>query len=192
MTLLELIFISIGLSMDSFAISICKGLNINKLKISYTLLLTFFLSFFQASMPIIGWILSIKFQKYIINIDHWIAFILLSYIGISMIKDSFKKDSKQIKNINNNYYSFKEIILLSIATSIDALSMGIAFVSFNINIFFSSIIIFITTFLFSTLGINISYLLKQKLKYLNNISTILGGIILISIGIKILIKHLFI
>ncbi len=183
MDFITIIFIAIGLAMDSFAVSISYGsaLKIFQFKKASTTALV--MGFFQAIMPVLGWLLGYKFATYIENFDHWIAFLLLLFLGIKMIIESFKKiDGEKI------CFTFKTLLILGIATSIDALAVGVSFAFLKINILLPVLIIGLTAFLFSFFGVFIGQRFG-KIKGLN--IGFIGGLILISIGIKILIEHMF-
>ncbi len=182
MKLLELLFIAIGLSMDAFAVSICKGLSLKKVKFKQMAICGVYFGGFQALMPLIGYILGIGFQSFVQSIDHWIAFVLLGIIGFNMIRESLGDD----ENINSNL-DFKTMLPLAIATSIDALAVGITFAFLKVNILLSILIIGITTFVFSVVGVKIGHIFGEKYK---NKAELMGGIILILIGLKILLEHL--
>ncbi|MDO5564439.1 MAG: manganese efflux pump MntP family protein [Eubacteriales bacterium] len=187
MTIIELIILAIGLSMDAFAISICKGLSLNQKKysIKYSLLCGLWFGIFQALMPFIGFFLGASFNTYINIFDHWVAFLLLFFIGMKMIKDALSKEEERV----DSSFSFYNMFILAIATSIDALAIGISLAILpEINIYIAISIIGVVTFLFSFFGVFVGH--KFGLKY-NSIAQILGGIILIVIGIKVLIEHLF-
>lgn len=181
MGIIELIIISISLAMDAFSASICKGLGEKNINLKNSLIVGGYFGFFQSLMPIIGYYLGNLLSDKIRAIDHFLAFILLVYIGISMIKEV--KEKKEI----NNQLNFKEMIVLSIATSIDALIIGITLSFLDINIWLSILIIGIITLILTTIAYNIgSYF---GLKYQKK-AQIIGGSILIIMGIKILIEHL--
>jgi Predicted membrane protein len=179
-----ILFIGIGLAMDAFAVSICKGLSTRQLKIKHTLICGGYFGFFQGMMPVIGYILGIQFKDKIENIDHWIAFILLAFIGANMIKEAFEDDEDC-----NADFSFKAMIPLAIATSIDALAIGVTFAFLNVNIIYAASIIAITTFLISMIGVKIGHVFGMKYK---SKAEIVGGVILILMGLKILLEHLHI
>ena len=188
MDIIEIIITSIGLAMDSCTMAICLGISMKKFKIKETLYIGFWFGLFQALMPLIGYLLGNTFAWLIYRIDHWIAFFILSLIGINMIKECTKKTYI----VTAKDLSTKGIIILAIATSIDALAVGItfSFLIFLMKIAFVSI--GIITFILSTLGVKIGNTIFQKLlkdKYEKYVSQ-LGGIILIGIGFKILIEHL--
>lgn len=182
MYIVDIIFTGIGLSMDAVAVSICKGLMIKHYIFFKSLIIGFYFGFFQLLMPLIGYYFGNFFDSTFINIDHWIAFFLLSFIGFNMIKDS--NDDDKI----NDEINYKIMIPLSIATSIDALTIGISFSFFKINIILAIFIIGFITFLLSFFGVYIGNLfgLKYKKK-----SQIFGGVILFFIGLKVLVEHLF-
>ena len=181
MELWELILIAVGLSMDAFAVSICKGLSTTKLKAKHVLLAGIYFGGFQALMPLLGYLLGTSFLSLIESIDHWIAFILLSLIGINMIRESGKEESQ------NDSFDFKTMLLLAIATSIDALAAGVSFAVLKVNIFFTIAAIGIITFILSCIGVIIGSKFGSKFK---SKAEILGGVILILMGIKILLNHL--
>lgn len=184
MDFIAIIFIAIGLAMDSFAVSISYGSVLKSFQCKKASITGFIMGFFQAIMPVLGWLLAYKFATYIVDFDHWIAFILLLFLGIKMIYESFKKDNE--KKI---CFSFKTLLLLGVATSIDALAVGISFAFLTIDILLPVLIIGITAFLFSFVGVFIG----QRFGKIKGINIgFIGGLILISIGVKILIEHLYI
>ncbi len=183
MGILELLFLAVGLSMDAFAVSVCKGLSVGKLKIKHCATAGLYFGGFQALMPLLGWLLGKQFEGLIKSIDHWIAFVLLVLIGANMVRESFGKDEDL-----NDSFSFKVMLPLAIATSIDALAVGVTFAFLDVNIFFAVSLIGVTTFLFSAAGVKIGNVFGTKYK---SKAELAGGIILILLGIKILIEHLF-
>jgi len=184
MSFIVIILIAIGLSMDSFAVSVSNGIMIKNIQLKETILIATSLAVFQALMPLFGWYLGNNIEQYIKEIDHWIAFSLLSFIGIKMIYESRIEETEGKKD----KFSLKTILIQSIATSIDAFAVGISFAVLVSNIVLPIIIIGITTFVFSFVGLKIGKILGNKLG--KNVELI-GGIILIGIGVKILIEHLF-
>lgn len=182
MNIIEITSIGIGLSMDAFAVSICGGMNCKKIRIKNALKVGICFGVFQALMPFIGWFAAGSlFNNYIEKFDKWIALILLGFIGGKMIYDGiFKKDDNECININNNV----SLILLGVATSIDALMVGITFVSSfkGFEIVNPISIIGVTTFLISFFGV---YIGKKSGDLLGSKSTVVGGLILILIGLKI-------
>lgn len=186
MDFVTILFIGIGLSMDACAVSLAKGMSLKENKIKkYALILAFAFGFFQALMPAIGYFAGSHFAEYIQSIDHWIAFILLGFIGINMIREG-KEEKQEDTKIHN--ISVKDIFLLAIATSIDALAIGVSFAFLKVNLLSAIITIGITTFILSF----ISVLFGKKLGSLfEKYAEYLGGTILILLGFKILIEHLF-
>lgn len=184
MTLFEIMLIAVGLAMDAFAVSICKGLSMKKLKLKSVIIVGAYFGIFQAIMPLSGYLLGTTFSDLVISIDHWIAFILLSVIGGKMIKDSFNTEED---NEENDKIDAKNMTILAIATSIDALAVGITFAFFQINIIKSVLIIGAITFVLSAIGVIIGKKLGYKIR---GKAEILGGSILILIGLKILLEHL--
>ena len=183
MTFFDVYLIGIGLSMDAFAASICQGLKMRKVDYGKTLLIGLFFGGFQAIMPFIGWALGLRFQRHIVNYDHWVAFILLAIIGAKMIYDSYHPEDDDKLN-----FSVSEIFVLAIATSIDALAIGVAFAMLSdINIYFSISVIGLLTFILSVIGVFIGNKFGAAYK---NKAEFTGGIILIIIGLKILLEHL--
>ena len=185
MTFIELLLIAIGLSMDSFSVSICKGLTTKKFSWRMALVCGLWFGLFQALMPIIGYFLGVQFQEMIEAYDHWIAFGLLFLIGANMIREAIWGKKEEGKD--NGSLGFKTMLLLAIATSIDALAVGVSFACIQVKIWSSVIIIGITTFLFSVLGVKIGNVFGSKYE---KSAEIVGGIILILIGLKILLEHL--
>ncbi len=184
MGLWELLMIAAALSMDAFAVALSKGLNMHKLNFRHTFVLAAFFGGFQAAMPLLGWLLGIQFEQYITSFDHWIAFALLAMIGGKMLLEAFNKDGESsVKFVLN----IKELLLLAIATSIDALAAGITFAFLNVSILSAIALIGSTTFIFSASGVIIGN--RFGLKYKGS-AEILGGLVLISIGIKILLEHM--
>lgn len=186
MSMISVFLIGIGLSMDAFAVSIAKGMTMKKQQVfPYALLLAFFFGSFQALMPFLGWWAGSYFQELIAAFDHWIAFALLSFIGIHMIHEALHptEDKKA-----DDALSFKTILLLAIATSIDALAVGVSFAFLQVSILSSIALIGTTTFLLSFAAVYIGNRLGALLE---TYAGLFGGIILIIIGCKILIEHLF-
>lgn len=182
MSFIEIIFIGVGLAMDAFAVSVCKGLSTKKLELKHSLICGGYFGFFQGLMPFVGYILGVQFKDKIESIDHWIAFILLLLIGINMIKESFDNDEDCDPD-----FSLKAMIPLAIATSIDALAIGVTFAFLNVNIIYALVIIGITTFIISMVGVKIGHIFGSKYK---SKAEIVGGMILIIMGTKILLEHL--
>ena len=185
MGFIELIILSIGLAMDAFAVSVCKGLSMSKMNWKNACIIGIYFGFFQGFMPLVGYLLGISFQDKICSIDHWIAFILLGIIGLNMIKEAISKENeKQDESIK-----FKDMIILAIATSIDALAVGITFAFLKVNILLAISLISIITFIISVAGVKIGNIFGDKYEKKAEFA---GGIILILLGIKILFEHLHI
>lgn len=185
MSIIELSLIAIGLSMDALAVSISLGLSVDKPKLWHYLLPGLYFGFFQALMPVIGFFAGTYFTGKIQDYDHWIAFILLGFIGGKMVKESLSKDNEKVKK---DPFKFTNMLLLAIATSIDALAVGVTLAFFNIKIFYAALLIGLTTFSLSISGVKIGNIFGIKFKSKAELS---GGIILIALGVKILIEHLF-
>lgn len=177
---IELLLISIALAMDAFSVSICKGLTMKHKFKRNCLIIALSFSFFQMLMPLIGYFLGSHLNDYFLSFNHFIAFGLLSVIGFNMIKESYHDEKV------NTGLSIKELLMLSIATSIDAMAVGITFSLFEVNLLIAILIIGITAFIFSLIGVNIG-------KFIGKNSTkkaqVIGGIVLILIGLKILLEH---
>ncbi len=184
MEITELIILSIGLGMDAFAVAVCKGLSMKKMDWKKAAIIGLYFGGSQALMPVIGFFLSKGFEKFVTNIDHWIAFILLSIIGGKMIKDALSKNKSE--NCNDNV-EFKTMIILALATSIDALAIGITFAFLRVNLLLAAILIGTITFVLSVLGTKLGNVFGDKYE---NKAEFAGGTILIVLGIKILLEHL--
>ena len=183
MGLPSLFVLAVGLSMDAFAVSICKGLAMKRITVKKACVVGLWFGGFQALMPLIGYLLGSQFEKYITSIDHWIAFLLLCFIGLSMIKESLSKEEEK----TNDSLDAKTMLLLAVATSIDALAVGITFAFLQVDIIPAVSFIGITTFILSAVGVRVGNLFGTKYKAKAEIA---GGIILIFIGVKILLEHL--
>lgn len=187
MGLLELLIIAVGLSMDAFAVSISKGLSLKRIRLEHALKVGLWFGGFQALMPLIGYMLGSTFAEIVSAFDHWVAFVLLSLIGGNMIKESLEKeDDCECNKKDKNGFGFTTMFTLAVATSIDALAIGVTFAFFKVAIIPSIIAIGITTFLFSIAGLKIGNIFGCKYK---SHAELFGGIILILIGLKILIEH---
>lgn len=185
MSFLELIILAIGLSMDAFAVSIGKGLSLKKINLKKAAIVGLYFGGFQAGMPLIGYLLGAQFQNKIASIDHWIAFILLGIIGVNMIKEALSDDEEEAEEEDS--LSFKNMLILSIATSIDALAVGVTFAFLKVNILFAIATIGICTFLLSAAGVMLGGKLGAKYK---SRAELVGGAILIIMGLRILLSHL--
>lgn len=189
MNFIELLIIAIGLSMDAFAVSIGKGLSLKKIKLSHALKVGLWFGGFQALMPLIGYLLGSTFAEIVSTFDHWVAFVLLSLIGGNMIKESLENDSDNDCDCNKkdkNGFGLTTMFTLAVATSIDALAIGVTFAFFKVAIFPAIITIGITTLIFSVAGLKIGNIFGCKYK---SHAELFGGVILILIGLKILIEH---
>lgn len=182
MSFLELFLIAVGLSMDAFAVSVCKGLSVNRLEKKHAAIVGLYFGGFQFLMPVIGYLLGSRFESLITSVDHWIAFALLLVIGGNMIKESFGEAEKL-----NDDFGFKTMVLLAVATSIDALAVGITFAFLQVRIVPAASLIGVTTFSLSALGIYIGHRFGARYKAR---AERVGGVILILIGVKILLEHL--
>ena len=225
MGLLELFILAIGLSMDAFAVSICKGLALPKINLKSAGIVGLWFGAFQALMPLIGYLLGVNFRSYIVSIDHWIAFVLLALIGANMIKEALSDDDEEeeveIRNLKRgseegtigvcsldscsisptgqvalsrekdsvmkDILGFKTMFLLAIATSIDALAVGITFAFLNVNLILAIALIGSITFFLSVIGTKVGNIFGDRYE---NKAELLGGVILIFLGIKILLEHL--
>lgn len=182
MSLLELFIVSIGLSMDAFAMSICKGLSIRRCEVKHMLLCGVYFGVFQALMPLFGYLLGTQFESLIITVAPYIAFILLAFIGINMIRESRQKS----ENIGDDF-SPRSMLPLAVATSIDALAVGVSFALLNVDIIPAVTLIGFTTFFTCVLGVKIGNLFGNRHRAC---SECLGGLILVALGIKILLEHM--
>ena len=183
MNLVSLFLIAVGLSMDAFAVSICKGLAMKKISIKKALIVGLWFGGFQGLMPAIGYVLGTQFESYITNIDHWIAFVLLFIIGGNMIKEALSKEEEEA----NDSLAFKEMLLLALATSIDALAVGVTFAFLKVQIIPAVSFIGVITFTLSAIGVKIGNIFGSRYK---SKAELAGGIILILMGCKILLEHL--
>ena len=183
MGLLELFIIAVGLSMDAFAVSICKGLSVRELKPKHALTVGVYFGGFQMLMPLIGFALGVRFQSFITSIDHWIAFVLLGLIGANMIRESREQDEENL----SDSFSFGTMLTLAVATSIDALAVGVTFAFLQVSILPAVCFIGATTFILSCIGIRIGHVFGLKYK---SRAELFGGAVLILMGTKILLEHL--
>lgn len=184
MSLLELFLIAVGLSMDAFAVSICKGLSMPQMKWKNAFLVGLYFGGFQAGMPLLGYFLGSQFKEAITNIDHWIAFILLCLIGINMIRESLNEEEESC----DASLSFVHMVMLAVATSIDALAVGVTFAFLQVRILPAVCFIGITTFVLSIVGVKVGNRFGCRYK---SKAEFAGGLILVLMGIKILMEHLF-
>lgn len=183
MGFIDIFLIAVALSMDAFAVSICKGLSVKKLSAKHVLTVGVYFGGFQALMPAIGFLLGFKFESFITSIDHWIAFVLLAVIGGNMIREALSKEEEE----TNDDFSFKAMLPLAVATSIDALAVGISFAFLGVDIVTAALLIGVTTFVLSGVGIVVGNVFGAKYK---SRAELAGGVVLILIGLKILLEHL--
>ena len=190
MGIIELLIIAVGLSMDAFAVAICKGLSMKKMSYKNAVIIGLFFGGFQALMPLIGYFLGTQFSKYITSIDHWITFALLLFIGLNMIKEAISKKNEPEEcecNETDGSLSLKNMTVLALATSIDALAVGVTFAFLHVDIISAVSMIGIVTFIFSFIGVKIGNAFGAKFE---SKAEFAGGIILIAMGLKILLEHL--
>ena len=185
MDFVTLLTLAVGLAMDAFAVSICKGLAMREKVLKKGIIVGLWFGGFQALMPTIGFFLGTQFKDQITSIDHWIAFVLLGLIGINMVKEALSNEEEQA----DDSIAVKEMFMLAVATSIDALAVGITFAFLNVNIVSAASIIGVCTFLISFAGVKIGNIFGTKYK---SKAELAGGIILILLGFKILFEHLHI
>ena len=181
MGIIELFILAVGLSMDAFAVSVCKGLSLGKIKIKHMCIAGLWFGGFQALMPLIGYLLGSNFSELVAKYDHWIAFVLLALIGGNMIKEALGKEEDSM----DNSMGFKAMLLLAIATSIDALAVGVTFAFLDVSIVPAISFIGVVTVVLSAIGVKVGSLFGYKYK---SKAELCGGIILILLGIKILLE----
>ena len=189
MSTVEILLIGIGLSMDAFAVAICKGLGMRRINYRHTFIIALFFGGFQALMPFLGWLLGSRFAQYITRYDHWIAFVLLAWIGGNMIRESRAGDKEDEEQPSNGEVRHKELLVLAVATSIDALAVGVTFsmVELSVSIGLAVALIGCTTFLISLGGVYVGNVFGARYK---SRAELVGGAILILIGVKVLLEHL--
>ena len=179
----ELAVLAVGLSMDAFAVSVCKGLALQRVSWKECCIAGAWFGGFQALMPLLGYLLGTQFEQFVTSVDHWIAFVLLGIIGGNMIREALSKDEDQL----DASLACKTMLLLAVATSIDALAVGVSFAFMTLNIWLSVVIIGVTTGLFSAAGLYIGRAFGSRWQ---KPAQIAGGIVLILIGVKVLFEHL--
>lgn len=184
---LELFLMGVGLSMDAFAVSICKGLGMSKVNKKQAAIIGLFFGGFQALMPFIGWLLGSRFEQYITSIDHWVAFVLLAFIGGKMIVEALGAKEEDTVEEYDAPLKIKELFVLAVATSIDALAVGITFAFLKYPIIEAITIIGITTFIISVAGVYVGNFFGSKYK---SKAELAGGSILVLLGLRILLTHL--
>lgn len=179
----ELLLLAVGLSMDAFAVSICKGLAMDRVTLKKACIPGLWFGGFQGGMPLLGWLLGSRFTSYITSVDHWIAFILLGILGFNMLREAKNGEAEEA----DASLGFRVMLAMAVATSIDALAVGITFAFLEVNILPAVSFIALVTFLFSAVGVKIGSLFGTRFKAK---AEALGGIILILLGVKILLEHL--
>ena len=182
MSLWELYVIAVALSMDAFAVSVCKGLSVQKVKPKHYLIVAAYFGGFQALMPLLGYLLGVRFEAMVANVDHWIAFVLLGLISANMVRESRAGEEKL-----DDSFTVSTMLILAVATSIDALAIGVTFAFLGVNIVEAIILIGITTGIISGVGLKIGNVFGSRYK---SKAEMAGGIVLILMGIKILVQHL--
>ena len=180
----ELLLIAVGLSMDAFAVSVCKGLGMRRLDVRVALVLALLFGVFQAGMPVIGWLLGSQFLWLIEPVDHWIAFGLLGFIGGKMILDAVRGEEEESGVVD--HVTWGEFLMLAVATSIDALAVGISLAALNVEIVPSVLIIGVVTFVLSLVGVLVGHLFGSRFE---RPAQIVGGVVLVLIGVKVLLEH---
>lgn len=188
----ELFLIAVGLSMDAFAVSVCKGLCMKRLNMRQALVIALFFGGFQGLMPLLGWALGTQFERFITPVDHWIAFALLAFIGAKMLWDGLHGEGceecgRDAAQASSPKLDLRELVMLSVATSIDALAVGITFAFLRVDIGLSAALIGTTTFLLSFMGVAVGNRFGARFE---RPATFAGGVVLILIGTKILLEHL--
>ena len=183
MSIWELFLIAVGLSMDAFAVSVCKGLSAGRVRLGHALTAGIWFGGFQALMPFLGWLLGSRFQSFITSIDHWIAFLLLGLIGANMVRESRSQEEEEV----GASFAPKAMLPLAVATSIDALTVGITFAFLRVNIYWAITLIGVTTFVLSAIGVKAGGIVGERGK---SRAELAGGLVLILMGCKILVEHL--
>lgn len=187
MGFLEVFLIGVGLSMDAFAVAVCKGLCMKRLDVRQTAVIALFFGGFQALMPLAGWALGRQFESYITAVDHWIAFVLLALIGGKMLWEAFHGEGSDECPVDGAELDLKELALLAVATSIDALAVGITFAFLQVDIALSAAMIGATTFVLSAVGVAAGHFFGARFE---KPASVVGGTVLVLIGCKILLEHL--
>ena len=182
MTFIEILLIGVGLSMDAFAVSIGKGLSLRRINWRHVLSVALWFGGFQALMPLVGYLLGTTFAEIVSDFDHWVAFFLLGIIGFNMIRDSFAKDDDE----HDDNFSLKVMFMLAVATSIDALAVGVSFAFLHVDIIKAVVCIGVITGLLSAVGLKIGNVFGMKYK---SKAEFTGGIVLVLMGVKILVEH---
>ena len=187
MELIELFLVALSLSMDAFAVAVCQGLCMPKLNLRHGAVIALFFGGFQALMPILGWVLGSQFASYIQNFDHWVAFVLLALIGGNMIREAMSPEDEETACAVDYWLDYKQLFLMAIATSIDALAVGVTFAFLRVKIVPAVTLIGCTTFCLSLVGVVVGNFFGARYKRRAELT---GGIILVLLGLKILLEHL--
>ena len=183
MSIWELFVIAVGLSMDAFAVSVCKGLSAGRVRLGHALTAGIWFGGFQTLMPFLGWLLGSRFQSFISSVDHWIAFLLLGLIGLNMVRESRSQEAEEV----GTSFAPKAMLPLAVATSIDALTVGITFAFLRVDILWAITLIGVTTFVLSAIGVKAGGIVGERGK---SRAELAGGLVLILMGCKILVEHL--
>lgn len=184
MGFIELLLISVGLAMDAFAVSVGKGMTLKKVHLRHSLTAGVWFGVFQGLMPLIGYFVGRSFASYVVSVDHWIAFGLLTIIGINMIREATSDDAEE----HDSDFGFRTMLLMAIATSIDALAVGVSMAFLDVNIWISAAVICLVTLIISASGVYLGSIFGSRL---GSKAGIIGGLILIAIGIKIVVEHVW-
>ena len=187
MGIAELLLIAVGLSMDAFAVSICRGLGMRRLNLRTAAVLALFFGCFQALMPLVGWALGSQLMWLIAPVDHWVAFVLLAFIGGKMLWEAFHEDDEGCGCEDTSAIDLREFLVLAVATSIDALAAGISFAALNVDIVASVSLIGVITFALSFVGVAVGHFFGARYE---RPASVVGGVVLILIGLKVLLEHL--
>lgn len=183
MSVLELLIVAVSLAMDAFAVSVCKGLSVSKVRPHHAVITGAYFGGFQAAMPLIGYFLGSQFQRQIESVDHWVAFVLLGLIGGNMLRESFGKEEKCC----NASFGVRAMLPMAVATSIDALAVGITFAFLQVNVWVAIAFIGVVTFVLSGVGVLLGHVIGERNK---TYAERAGGAVLILMGLKILLEHL--
>ena len=184
MQLYELLIVAVRLSMDAFAVSICKGLSVGRPRWWHCLICGAWFGGFQALMPLLGWLLGVRFQEMIVSVDHWIAFVLLGLIGFNMVREALGGEDEEV----DCSFGVRAMFLLAVATSIDALAVGVTFAFLSVPILPAVSLIGVTTLIFSCVGVKIGAVFGNRFQ---SRAEFAGGVILMVMGLKILLEHTF-
>lgn len=187
MGFVEIFLIGVGLSMDAFAVSVCKGLGMHRVNYAHALVIALFFGVFQGLMPVIGWLVGSAFAVYVTAVDHWIAFALLAFVGGKMLWDAFHDEGEEEDETVTHKLNLRELFMLAIATSIDALAVGITFAFLRVDIALSVGLIGVTTFVLALVGVAVGHRFGARYE---KAAAIAGGVVLVLIGTKILLEHL--